>query len=136
MRGRSSRPGRRRPPGPRERGACARDRRQKHGPSGDVAKREVKEQNTGDPAVNRRVRLNVRVIDHTFNVLRVDLDDEILRANNERPSSFECTKQSIELDLRLRVPLFTFVPGDRAKARGVPFLVIPHLRENKPGGHP
>ncbi len=104
--------------------------------SSDVAKREIKEQDTGDPTVNRRVRLNVWVINHTLNVLCVDLDDEVSGAYNERPCCFECTKQSIELDLRLRVPLFTFVPGDRAKARWVPFLVVPHLRENKARSHP
>jgi hypothetical protein len=43
---------------------------------------EVKQENTGYPAVYCSVGLNVWVVEHAFNVLRVDFYDEVADADN------------------------------------------------------
>ena len=59
---------------------------------GDVANLEVKEQNTGDPPVNGRIRLQVRVVDHTLDVLGVHFNYKVSNSEDENSDRSERPK--------------------------------------------
>ena len=58
----------------------------------DVADLEVKEQNTGNPPVNGRVQLQVRVVDHTLDVLGVHFNYKVSNSEDENLDRLERPK--------------------------------------------
>jgi hypothetical protein len=81
-----------------------------------VPESEVEEEDACDPTVNRCVRLNVGIIDHALDVTSVYFDDEVLHTDNVDTDVLEGAEESEELNFRLGMALFHFVPSDRAVA--------------------
>ena len=50
--------------------------------AGDVDKGEVEEEGPCNPAVNRSVRLDIGVVQHSLDVLRIYFDDELSHADD------------------------------------------------------
>ena len=80
--------------------------------------------------VHRCVQLNVGIIQHPFDVLRIDLDSEILDTNNPNLDCFEHAKQTIKFELGLQVTGLTLVPHDGAKLSRMMLAVIVNLRKD------
>jgi hypothetical protein len=59
----------------------------------DVNELELKQKDSRDPTIDRRVRLQVGIIDHTLHVLGVDLDSEV--GDTKNPNA-NCTKRAKE----------------------------------------
>ena len=60
--------------------------------SGDVSERQVEQEDAGDPSVDHCVGLKVGVVEHAFDVLRVDFNDELLDADDVDSECPECAK--------------------------------------------
>ena len=50
--------------------------------AGDVNELEVEEEDACDPPIDRSVRLYVWIVEHAFDVFRINLDDEIAYSND------------------------------------------------------
>jgi len=57
--------------------------------SGHMDEFELEQENTRDPAIDGRVGLQVRVINHPFDILSVDLDCEVSDTENPYSNSAE-----------------------------------------------
>ena len=64
----------------------------------------MKQENPSNPSIDGRIRLYVRVIDHTPNVLCINLDDQVLHPNDIDTNCSQCSEQPVQLHLGLGVP--------------------------------
>jgi hypothetical protein len=56
---------------------------------------EIKQENTRNPSIDRRVGLQIRIIDHTLDVLRINLDSEVCDAKDPYANRAECSEESV-----------------------------------------
>jgi hypothetical protein len=50
---------------------------------------------TGNPAIDSHIRLEVRIIDHTFDILRVHFDCKVSSAKYKYPDHSQSSEKSI-----------------------------------------
>ena len=79
---------------------------------GDMSKLEVERENVEDPSVHAGTGRDVGVLEHTFDVLGVDLDDEVPAANDPETQRPKGAIQSVELEFRLGESTFAAVKRD------------------------
>ena len=82
---------------------------------GHVYELEREEKNTGNPPVNGRVRLDVRLVEHTLDVCRVDFDYEVAQTNKEDLCRVGGTVEAIQLKLGLGVAHLALIEHNRAR---------------------
>jgi len=61
-----------------------------------VDKLEIEQQDTGNPSIDRHVRLHVRIVNHTLDVLGVHLDSEVSDSEDPYVDSAESAEESIK----------------------------------------
>src|SRR5882672_198858 len=96
---------------------------------------ELEELDSNDPPVNCGTQLNIRIFEHSLDVVFIDFHPKIFDANNVKSVSLEGMPKTINLNLCLRVARFPFIPGDRTKQTRVPFVICTELQENKTSGN-
>src|SRR5882672_2407454 len=96
---------------------------------------ELEELDSNDPPVNCSTWLNIRIVEHSLGVARIDFHPKIFDANNVKSVSLEGMPKTVNLNLCLRVAQFPFIPGDRTKLTQVPFVICTELQENKTSGN-
>src|SRR5271170_1822485 len=104
--------------------------------SGNVNELEVKEKNSGDPAVDDGVGLDVGVVEHAAYKDRVHFDDEVGDADDVKPEGAKSSEKTVELDLWLRVVRFALVPRYRAKAGRASSSISTLLRQDPANSAP
>jgi len=67
----------------------------------DMLEHKVEEQDACDPSVDSHIRLDVGIVEHAFNVLRIYFDDQIVNAYDPKTCSMQASKEAIELKLWL-----------------------------------
>ena len=72
----------------------------------------MKSENEQDPPVDNGRGIQIRVREHSLDIPRVRLDDEVAHADEEQLESLENAVLAIELQLRLTVLGFALVKGD------------------------
>ena len=87
--------------------------------TGDMDELEIEEEDTGYPPVDCCVGLNVGVVQHPFDILRVDFNDEVTDPNDPQASGAQASEQPIELELRLRIIGLTLIEPKRLGYRAV-----------------
>ena len=88
--------------------------------SRNVDKLKVKGEDGGNPPVDGGGRCDVRILEHAFDVLRVDFDDEVADADDVELEGLEGPVKPIEFELGLGESGFAFVHGDRPEPVVVP----------------
>jgi len=83
---------------------------------------EVKEKDSGDPAVDGCIRLDVRVVEHSFDVLHIDFDNEIVDSDYPQVGGLEAAEQSIQFELWLEVVGLPLVEQDGPEAARISSL--------------
>jgi hypothetical protein len=63
--------------------------------SRDMNEFKIKQENTCNPPIDRRVGLQIRIIDHTLDVLRIDLDSEVCDAKDPYVNHTEGSEESV-----------------------------------------
>ncbi len=74
-------------------------------------KLKVKEKNALDPVVNCCIGLEVRFVQHAFDVLCINLNFQSLDPNEVQLVGSQSPEQAIELELRLKVATLSFIHG-------------------------
>ena len=64
---------------------------------------ELEELDANNPSVDHSAWLNVRVVEHSFNITSIDFNSKIFDTNDVKLVSLKGTPETIYLDLRLRV---------------------------------
>lgn len=62
---------------------------------------EVEGEDSCDPTVHGRIRLDIGIIQHPLDIFCVDFNREIVDANDPNFNGPDCTKKTIKLDLSL-----------------------------------
>jgi hypothetical protein len=83
---------------------------------GNVHQLEIEESDRSDPAVHCRVRLHVRIVQHTSHELCIHFYDEVSNTDNVDTKGTKGPEEAIELDFRLRISAFALIPADRPEA--------------------
>ena len=96
---------------------------------------KLEELDSDDPPVNHSTQLNIRIVEHSLDVARIDFHPNIFDANNVKLVSLEGMPKTINLNLCLRVARFPFIPGDRTEPTRVPFVICTELQKNKTSGN-
>src|SRR5882724_13295813 len=96
---------------------------------------ELEELDANNPSVDCSPWLNVRAVEHSFNITSIDFDSKIFDTNDVKAVSFKGTPETIYLDLGLRVVQFSFIPSDGTKAAWVSLVIRAKLGENETGGN-
>src|SRR5882724_977321 len=95
---------------------------------------KLEELDANNPSVDRSAWLNVRVVEHSFNITSINFDSKIFDTNDVKSVSLKSMPETIYLDLRLRVARFSFIPSDGTKAARVLLVIGAKLGENETGG--
>ena len=69
--------------------------------SGNMPKGEVEKENTSYPLIDCRVRLNVWIVEHAFQIFCVDFNCEVLDTNNVDVECAKCVEESVEFEFGL-----------------------------------
>ena len=101
----------------------------------NVSKLEVEKEDGSNPSIYWCVRLDVQIIYHTFDVFCIDFNYEVAYANNPDLHGFEHLKQTIELNLHLRIPWFESCPSDRTETRRSSLSIVTELGKDPPTGY-
>src|SRR5882724_2863514 len=96
---------------------------------------ELEELDANNPSVDRSTWLNVRVVEHPFNITSIDFDLKIFDTNDVKLVSLKGTPETIYLNLGLGVVQFLFIPSDRTTAAQVSLVICTKLRENETSGN-
>jgi hypothetical protein len=91
--------------------------------SGYVDEFEVEEENRGDPAIDRRVGLNVGVMQHAFDELGVHLDHQMADPNEVNAEGAESPEETVEFEFGLRVTSLALIPRYRAETGRAALIV-------------
>ena len=67
----------------------------------DMLECEVEEKDACNPMIDSCVGLDVRVVEHAFDILRVNFDDEVTDAYNPETCCMQASKEAVRLKLRL-----------------------------------
>lgn len=97
--------------------------------SRNVDKLKVKGEDGGNPSVDGGGRCDVRILEHAFDVLRVDFDDEVADTDDVELEGLEGPVKTIEFELGLGESCLTVVEGDGAEPAevanfGVSFVAL------------
>lgn len=87
--------------------------------TGGMDELEVEEEDTGDPLVDSCVRLDVRVVQHTADVLGINFYCQLLDTNDVEAHCAEPVEESVEFKFRLRVVGFALIKENGAKVAWV-----------------
>ena len=96
---------------------------------------ELEELDSDDPPVNHSTQLNIRIVEHSIDVARINFHPKIFDANNVKSVSLESMPKTVNLNLCLRIAQFPLIPGDRTEPTRVPFVICAELQENKTSGN-
>ena len=100
--------------------------------SRNVAKGERKEKDPCYPSVDRRRWLEVRIIDHSFDVTGINLEEEMVDSDEVTLGVVEGAKDTEEFALGLGVVALGSIPGAREESHGVSNAVGAKLRQYSP----
>ena len=62
---------------------------------------EIKEEDGGDPPVDRGIWLDVRVAKHTFDVTCIHFDDEVANSDEVKAGGAERAEETVKFELSL-----------------------------------
>src|SRR5882724_677953 len=96
---------------------------------------ELEELDADNPSVVHSAWLNVRVVEHSYNITSIDFDSKIFDTNDVKSVSLKGTPETIYLDLGLRVARFSFIPSDGTKVARVSLVIWAKLGENETSGN-
>src|SRR5882724_6186678 len=96
---------------------------------------KLEELDANNPSVDCSAWLNVRVVEHPFNITSIDFDLKIFDTNDVKSVSLKGTPETIYLNLGLGVAQFSFIPSDGTKAARVSLVICAKLRENETSGN-
>ena len=94
-----------------------------HG-TGYVYEREVESQDRDDPSVDTCARYDIGIVEHSFDVLCVNFDNEVSDSYDVQSEFSECAVEAVDLKFRLREASFAVVECDRSKSIVVVFPSI------------
>jgi len=96
---------------------------------------KLEELDANNPSVDSSTWLNVRVVEHPFNITSINFDSKVFDTDDVKSVSLKGMPETIYLDLSLGVARFSFIPSDRAKAARVSLVIHAKLRENEASGN-
>src|SRR5882724_5079037 len=101
----------------------------------NVYQLELEELDANNPSVDRSSWLNVRIVEHTFDIACIDFDLMIFDTNDVKSVGLKGAPEAIYLDFSLGVAQFSFIPSDGTKAAQVSLIISAKLRENETSGN-
>ena len=84
--------------------------------AGYVDELELEGEDGYDPAIDASGRRDVRIRQHTFDVPRIDFDDEVSNANEVEAERAKSSEETVEFELGLGESRFALVEGDGSEA--------------------
>src|SRR5882724_1796641 len=96
---------------------------------------ELEELDANNPSVDHSAWLNVRIVEHTFDIACINFDSKIFDTNDVKSVGLKGVPETIYLDLGLGVVRFSFIPSDGTKAAQVLLVIRTKLRENETSGN-
>jgi hypothetical protein len=88
---------------------------------------EVKEQDAGDPLVDSHIGLDIRVVQHAFEILSIYLHDKIFHSDDIDSVGTEGAEQTIQLQLCLGVSRFMCCPCYGSKSARILAFIVSNL---------
>jgi hypothetical protein len=86
---------------------------------------EVKEQDAGDPPVDSHIGLDIRVVQHAFEILSIYLHNKIFHSDDIDPVGMEGMEQTIQLELCLGILGQKHVGGNGDSAEH--YIIVAHI---------
>ena len=79
---------------------------------------------TSDPPIDGHVRLQIRVVNHAFDIFGIHFYNKVSDSKDEYLDCLERAEQSIQLELSLGIPAFYARETDRAKVVWVALAIL------------
>ena len=92
--------------------------------TGYVYEREVESQDRNDPSVDTCAWYDVGIIEHSFDVLCVNIDNEVSDSYDVSSEFSECAIEAVDFEFRLREARFAVIERDGSESVIISFPLI------------